>query len=346
MESDGRDVGTAYAGITALVTGGAGAIGSNLVAALARIGAARVVVLDDLSASREWNLPRVDGLEFVRGSILDPAALQRAFHERPRVVFHLAALFANQQSVDRPELDLQVNALGTLRVLEAARTAGAERFVYASSGCAAQDPDDPLPVREDAVSLRPTTPYQVTKLAGELYAAYFHQHYGLRVAIPRLFNSFGPGEIPGRYRNVIPNFIFRALGGQPLLLTGTGAETRDFTWVGDIVNGLLLAGVRPEAVGRRFNLGSGREVEIGRLAELIVRLTGSSAGIRNVAPRVWDLKPRALASVDRARDLLGYRPGSVSFDDGVERTVRWFRDNWEAIRRDADFGPAADREVE
>ncbi len=193
-------------------------------------------------------------------------SLKRAFSEKPDYVFHLAALFANQNSIDHPETDLMVNGMGTLRVLLYSNRNDVDKFIFASSGCSVYGSQAPLPLKEDFVSLHLDTPYQITKLLGELYCNFFHDYYGLPVAIGRFFNVYGPGEIPGKYRNVIPNFIYWALHGQPLPITGTGEETRDFTFVEDIVEGVLRLGVIPEAVGEAVNLASGTETKIIDLA--------------------------------------------------------------------------------
>lgn len=333
----------AYSGKPVLVTGGAGAIGSNLVRALADAGAS-VVVLDDLSASPRWSVPSLANVLFVQGSVVDEVALKRVFNERPQVVFHLAAFFANQNSVDYPERDLEVNGLGTLRVLEYARMCSVERVVYASSGCSIYGSEAPLPLREEFMSMHLTTPYQVTKMLGELYANFFHHHYGLPVVKPRFFNSYGPGEVPGQYRNVIPNFVYWAMKGMPLPITGTGEETRDFTYVGDIVDGLLRCGSVDAAVGHEFNLASGREVAIAELARLVNEAVGNKAGIRHVPRRRWDTKKRLLASVDRARDVLGYVP-RTSFEDGLKSTVAWFHENWDRIEASQSFGPGVSSAV-
>lgn len=329
-----------------LVTGGAGAIGSNLTRALAEVGA-KVVVLDDLSSSERWNVPSLPGVLFVEGDITDEVKLKRVFFENPSVVFHLAAFFANQNSVDYPERDITVNGMGTLRLLEYSVFTGVERFIYASSGCSIYGSGAPLPLKEEFMSLHLSTPYQITKMLGELYGNFFYNHYGLKVVKPRFFNSYGPGEVPGQYRNVIPNFIYWAMKGYTLPITGTGEETRDFTYVGDIVDGLLRAGAMEAAIGQEFNLASGIETRIIDLANMINEATGNRAGINFAQRRKWDTKSRLLASVDRARELIGYNP-ITTFSRGLQNTIQWFHDNWDAIDRAASFGPgisSAVREV-
>lgn len=333
---------TAYRGKILLVTGGAGAIGSNLVRALLGLEPRAVVVLDDLSSGRRWNLPDSPLLRFIEGSVTDGAALDEAFRDGPDAVFHLAALFANQNSVDHPERDLEVNGMGTLRVLRASVAAGVGRFVLASSGCSYHQDGLPLPVREEDAAIHPSTPYQITKGLGELYCEYFHKKYGLPAVRARLFNSFGPGEVPGPYRNVIPNFLYLALSGRPLVITGTGRETRDFTWVGDIVDGLLRAGAAPEAVGEALNLASGREIEIAHVAEVVLEVTGSTAGVCHAPRRDWDTKTRLVADISKARRLLGYAPGAVTFEEGVRRTLEWMRRNWDRIRGEVEGSGSAE----
>lgn len=329
-----------------LVTGGAGAIGSNLTHALAEVGA-KVIVLDDLSSSERWNVPSLPNVLFVEGDILDEVKLKRVFFERPRMVFHLAAFFANQNSVDHPERDLMVNGMGTVRLLEYSVFTNVNRFIFASSGCSIYGSNAPFPLREEFMSLHLSSPYQITKMLGELYCNFFNHHYDLKVVKPRFFNSYGPGEVPGQYRNVIPNFIYWAMKGQPLPITGTGEETRDFTYVGDIVDGLLRAGVMESALEQEFNLASGTETRIIDLANMINDATENQAGIKFTSRRKWDTKSRLLASVDRARELIGYNP-STSFDKGLYNTIEWFQKNWSRIEAAASFGPgvsAAVREV-
>ena len=326
-----------YQGKIILVTGGAGAIGSNLTRRLAELGAT-VIILDDFSSSARWNVSSLPRILLVEGDIVDEVKLKRVFFERPQMVFHLAAFFANQNSVDHPERDLLVNGMGVLRLLEYSVFTGVDRFIFASSGCSIYGSSAPLPLREEFMSLHLSTPYQITKMLGELYCNFFHNHHGLKVVNPRFFNSYGPGEVPGQYRNVIPNFIYWAMKGQPLPITGTGEETRDFTYVGDIVNGLLRAGISESAVGQEFNLASGKETRIIDLARMINEATGNTAGIRLVQRRKWDTKSRLLASIDKARELIGYEP-NTHFEEGLQNTIRWFQEHWERIEASVRFGP-------
>lgn len=333
----------AYRDSVVLVTGGAGAVGSNLVRRLADLGA-KVFILDDLSSGERWNVPSMPGVLFAEGSVLDEIMLKRVFFERPQIVFHLAAFFANQNSVDHPERDLEVNGLGTLRLLEYAVLAGVQRFVYASSGCSIYGSSAPLPLTEDFMSMHLSSPYQITKMLGELYCNFFGHQYDLNVVKARFFNSYGPGEVPGQYRNVIPNFMYWAMQGRPLPITGNGEETRDFTFVGDIVDGLLRGGQLAAAVGQEFNLASGSETKIRDLAAMVNELTGNDAGMVFVPKRKWDTKSRLLASVDKARSLIGYKP-KTDFRAGLAQTQDWFRENWDRIATSARFGPGVSSAV-
>lgn len=329
-----------YLGKRILVTGGAGAVGCNLVRKLLEIGAF-VIVIDDLSSGHTWLLPQdAPNLLFVKGDITNDIDLKRVFNEEPQIIFHLAAFFANQNSVDYPERDLLVNGFGTLKLLEYTKIYGrVERFIYASSGCSIYPSDAPMPYREDLpLSSWMSTPYQITKALGELYGNYYYKIHNVPFCKARFFNSFGPGEVPGQYRNVIPNFIYWAMLGKPLPITGTGEETRDFTYVGDIVDGLLRMGYFKEAIGEAFNLAAGREIKIKYLAEKVNELTGNKAGIIFKERRKWDTKPTMLASNEKARKVLGFNP-DTDFEKRLVETVEWFRQNWEKIVQSAEFGP-------
>jgi len=321
---------------TILVTGGAGAIGGNLCRKLSTLGAKKVIILDNLSSSYPWNIPHADNVMFVQGDILDDAILKRVFKEKPDYVFHLAAHFANQNSVDNPEKDLMINGVGILKVLQYAQLADIKRFVYSSSGCGVYGLESKMPFEEHDVSIHLHTPYQVTKLLGELYTNYFHNLYKLPIVNARFFNSYGPGEVPGKYRNVIPNFFYWAMNKQPLPITGDGTETRDWTYVGDIVNGLLAMGVKEKAIGEAFNLGASKEQHVIDMANAVNRLTGNDVGIQYKERRDWDVKTRLLSCITKAEKTLGYKP-KMNFENGLKETHWWFVENWENIDKSAEF---------
>jgi len=332
-----------YSGRNILVTGGAGAIGSNLIIALSKLvgNTGKVIILDNLSAIKSkdpFNVAPIPNIMFVLGDVRSDVDLKRVFKEDPSMVFHLAAFFANQNSIDYPEVSAEVDVIGLIKVLEYARLAKVDRFVYASSGCAIYGSYPKLPLKEEFISMHLTTPYQINKMTGEMYCNFYYHHYELPIVNCRFFNSYGPGEVPGQYRNVIPNFIYWAMKRMSLPITGTGEETRDFTYVLDLVQGLIKAGYYKEAVGENFNLASGKEVKILDLAEMINKATGNSKPIYFMERRKWDTKPRLLASIEKAKKLVDYRP-LVEFEEGLRNNIEWFRDNWKKIEAFADFPP-------
>ena len=321
---------------TILVTGGAGCVGSNLTRKLADLGAEKVIILDNMSSAYHWNIPDRDAIQFVQGDILSDEDLKRVFKEKPDYVYHLAAHFANQNSVDGPETDLMVNGIGILKVLEHAQLTGVDRFIYSSSGCGVYGLESKMPFEEHDISISLHTPYQVTKLLGELYTNYFHNLYDVPIVNARFFNVFGPGEVPGKYRNVIPNFFYWAMNGQPLPITGEGTETRDWTFVDDICNGLLAMAIEEEAIGEAINLGSGQDHRVIDMANRVNELSGNEAGIEFKERRNWDAKTKLLSSIEKAKDILGYKP-TVSFDDGLVKVHDWFETNWDNIQESAEF---------
>jgi len=321
---------------TILVTGGAGSIGGNLCRKFLELNAKEIIILDDLSSAYEWNIPKADNITFVKGSVLDDEKLKRVFKENPNYVFHLAAHFANQNSVDDPETDLMVNGMGTLKICEYSQVSGVDRLVFSSSGCGVYGLDSKMPFEEHDISISLHTPYQLTKLLGELYTNYFYNLYKLPIVNARFFNVFGPGEVPGKYRNVIPNFFYWAMNKQALPITGDGTETRDWTYVDDIVNGLLAMGIKEEAVGEAINLGSGKEHRVIDMASMVNELTNNEADITYTERRNWDVKKRLLSSINKADKLLDYKP-QTEFEDGLEKVRQWFIDNWENIEKSAEF---------
>lgn len=279
---------------------------------------------------------QIKNIEFIKGDILDDAVLKRVFKQKPDYVYHLAAHFANQNTVDNPEKDLMVNGIGILKVLQYAQLTGVKRLVYSSSGCGVYDLDSKMPFEEHDISISLHTSYQVTKLLGELYTNYFHNLYEMPIVNARFFNVFEPGEVPNKYRNVIPNFFYWSKNGQALPITGDGSETRDWTFVDDICNGLIAMGVEEEAIGEAINLGSGKDHRVIDMANKINDLTGNEMGINFVACRDWDAKTKLLSSIEKTKDVLGYSP-TVSFDEDLKRTNDWFVENWDNIQQSAEF---------
>lgn len=308
---------------TVVVTGGAGAIGSRLVRRLLDEGAESVVVIDDLSSGYDWLVPSDSRVKLLVWNVCELPKLGLDI-SKP-LVFHLAAFFANQNSVEHPLDDLRTNGLGTLATLMWAREHSARAVVYASAGCSIAGHGIEAPIREDMpVSLHLDTPYQITKALGEFYCNYFNPE--VPTVRCRFFNSYGPGEVPGRYRNVIPNFIWRALNNEPLIITGTGEETRDFIYVDDLVDGLVRAALTSAAWGEAFNLGTGVQTRIIDLAQMIIQACESRSQIQYAPRRPWDKSLHREANIDRAKTVLGFRP-AVALQQGIEQTVAWHREN-------------------
>jgi nucleoside-diphosphate-sugar epimerase len=223
-----------------------------------------------------------------------------------------------------------------IKLLDFAQFTNVERFVYASSGCAIYGSFGEMPLKEDFISMHLTTPYQINKMAGEMYSNFYFHHYGLNTVNCRFFNSFGPGEVPGQYRNVIPNFLYWAMQKKSLPLTGTGDETRDFTYVLDLVQGLIKSAFYEKAIGQAFNLASGKETKIKDMIAMVNHSTGNSEPITRFPPRKWDTKKRLLASIELAAKLIDYSP-IISFEDGLNENFKWFSNNWATVQLSADF---------
>jgi nucleoside-diphosphate-sugar epimerase len=301
-----------------LITGGAGAIGSRLAHRLVQYDC-RVQIVDDLSSGRVENLPSQVELHQC-----DISGISEGIDPAMDYVIHCAAFFANANSILFPERDLEVNGLGTLRLMQWVRKSNTVKgIVYLSSSCVYGAQSGQM--REETVG-EFGTPYVITKYLGERYCRYFYCQYRLPVVIVRLFNSYGPGEFPGRFRNVVPNFMAKAMAGHPLSITGTGNETRDYTYVEDIVDGILSALVS-RYHGEVFNLGTGIETPIRRVAETINAVTGNRAGITYLPKREWDHISARCAYIEKARKALGFQP-KTALEDGIGRTYDWFRTWW------------------
>lgn len=308
-----------------LVTGGAGAIGTNLVKRLLKEDPREVVVIDNLSSGNEGLIPIDPRVIFLKGDIREENFLRQVMIERNfDAVFHLAAQFANQNSVDFPLSDFDTNASGTLRLLEISKETGVKRFLFVSSSCVYLPSIDLLD--DDSPPLATDTPYAVSKAVGEMYAKFYYNYHNFPVITVRLFNSFGQGEFPGRYRNVIPNFIAHALQGRPLPITGTGEERRTFTFVGDIVNVLVDLGACDSAIGSTVNIGSQNDVSINELASHINKITGNTAGVILKPRRTWDHVLVRKPKLVKLRKLLGDN-NMISLEEGLEETIRWAKEN-------------------
>jgi UDP-glucose 4-epimerase len=306
------------------VTGGAGFIGSHVVERLLREGAT-VRVFDNFSTGRRENLPfarqYADRLQIVEGDLRDLPAVEQAVRGAT-VVYHQAAMRSVPRSVDDPLGANENNVNGTLHVLEAARRHGVRRVVYASSSSVYGDNPE-LPKREDQPAA-PISPYAVSKAAGEQYARVWTKLYGIETVGLRYFNVFGPRQDPAsEYAAVLPRFILWGLRGQPLEVHGDGTQSRDFTFIDNVVDANLLAGQAPDAGGEVFNVGCGERTSLLEVIQLLESIVGRPLERRHTPSRGGDV-PHTLADVSKAKRLMGYAP-LVGFADGFRRTVEYFR---------------------
>ena len=302
---------------SALVTGGAGFIGSHLADGLLAAGW-RVSLLDDFSSGRETNVAHLLGnVELLRGDLRDAALLARVL-PGVEVVFHQGAVPSVPRSVAEPERTNDVNVTGTLRVLEASRTAGVRRVVFAASSSVYGD--TPVLPKVETMPPCPLSPYALQKYAGERYCQLFHRLYGLETVALRYFNVYGPRQDPNsEYAAVIPRFARACLAGEAPLVFGDGEQTRDFTFVGDAVAANLLAADAPRAAGEVMNVAGGRRVSLNQLLREIRELTHAQVEARYQPARPGDVRD-SLADLLRARELLGYEP-QVDLRTGLARTI-------------------------
>ena len=303
-----------------LVTGGAGFIGSHIVERLVGMGES-VRVLDNFSSGGLENLRALmDKIDLVFGDLLDQAVVQKAM-EGVDVVFHEAALRSVPFSVENPALVNRVNVEGTVNVLIAARDAGVRRVIYASSSSAYGN-TKVLPKSEQQLP-SPVSPYAVSKLTGEYYSKVFTELYGLETVSLRYFNVFGPRQDPtSQYASVIPRFIRWANRGDPLEVHGDGLQSRDFTYIDNVVSANLLAAHSWEGIGGVFNVGQGKAYTLLDLVELLQEILGRELHLLHTADRPGDVR-HTLADISQTNLCLGYQP-QVSFEEGLARTVKYF----------------------
>jgi nucleoside-diphosphate-sugar epimerase len=307
-----------------LVTGGAGFIGSNIVEELVRRGQS-VTVLDDLSAGKESNLAEVrQKITFVKGSITDLETVHKATQGADYVV-HLAARTSVPRSVKDPIETNQVNIDGTLNVLVAARDAKAKRVVFAASSSAYGE--TPTLPKVETMQPEPISPYGVTKYVGELYGQVFGRVYGLENASVRYFNVFGPRQDPtSQYSGVLSRFMLAVIEGEPPTVYGDGEQSRDFTYIDNVVDETLRACEAPGASGKVFNGGTGARITLNQVLKLLEKITGKKIEAKYDPPRAGDIRD-SQADVSLAKKILGYTP-KVMFEEGLRRTWDWYEANY------------------
>jgi nucleoside-diphosphate-sugar epimerase len=303
-----------------LVTGGAGFIGSNTVDELLRRGHS-VTVLDDLSAGKEENLAGVRSkIDFVRGSITDPDTVAKAVRGADYVI-HLAARTSVPRSVKDPVETNRINIDGTLNVLVAARDAKVKRLVYAASSSAYGE--TPTLPKVETMQATPLSPYGVTKYVGELYAQVFGRVYGLENVCLRYFNVFGPRQDPtSQYSGVLSRFSLALLEGTQPQVHGDGEQSRDFTYIENVVDLNLRACEAPGASGRVFNGGTGARITLNQVLKTLGKIAGKEVTAKYEPPRTGDIL-HSQADITEARKVLGYEP-KVNFEQGLRRTWEWY----------------------
>ena len=333
-----------FSGANVLVTGGAGFVGSNLVRLLLASDVARVHIVDNLLSAERSNLPGDARVRFSEASITDDALLA-SLSDEVDYAFHLSTYHGNQSSIHDPLADHENNTLTTLKLYE--RLKGfkqLKKVVYSAAGCALAEKtfgDAHATEESDIVSLHNNdSPYSMSKIFGEFYSVYYHKQHALPTVRARFQNVYGPSEILGAgrwrgtpatvWRNVTPTFIYKALSGEPLPLENEGIATRDFIFAEDVANGLAACALRGRP-GEAYNVASGVETSIRELAERITALTGNPAGVQLLPKRPWDNSGKRFGSTVKAERDLGWK-ATVSFEDGLARTVAWTRDNLAMIR--------------
>lgn len=313
---------------TVLVTGGAGFIGSHIAARLAANGA-RVRVIDDLSTGHTHNLDAIKGdVDFIHASLNDETQLKRAL-DGVEIVFHQAAIPSVPRSVADPLETHRACVDATFRLLLAARDAGVKRLVYAASSSAYGDQE--APAKSEDLKPSPLSPYAVAKLVGEYYCQVWTRVYNFETVAIRYFNVFGPRQDPSsQYSGVISQFIARLLRGERPVIYGDGEQSRDFTFVSNVVDANLLAAESSRAIGQVINVAVGQQTSLNTLLETLKKLIGREDINAEHAPaRIGDVRD-SLADITRARELLGYEP-RVDLEEGLRQTIEWFKQSRYAV---------------
>jgi nucleoside-diphosphate-sugar epimerase len=327
-----------------LVSGGAGFVGSNLVKLLLREGAAHIHVVDNLLSAERVNVPDDPRVALSEASIADDALLG-GLKDEYDYVFHLSTYHGNQSSIHDPLADHANNTLTTLKLYERIKGfARLKKVVYSAAGCALAEKtfgEAHATEESDVVSLHNNdSPYSMSKIFGEFYSVYYHKQHALPTVRARFQNVYGPGEILGAgrwrgtpatvWRNVTPTFIWKAMHDEPLPLENEGIATRDFIFVEDVARGLVACALRGKP-GDVYNIASGAETSIRRLAELAIELTGGKGGLQLMPKRAWDNSGKRFGSPAKAERELGFR-AETPLEQGLLLTVAWTRENAALIR--------------
>jgi nucleoside-diphosphate-sugar epimerase len=304
-----------------LVTGGAGFIGSHIVKRLVDDGA-EVRVVDNFSTGQAERLDALrSSIEFVKGDLAEQATA-REIVDGVDLVIHQAAVPSVQRSVADPVATNRANVTATVNLLEACRDAQVRRIVFAASSSAYGD-TEVLPKRED-MPANPLSPYALQKLIGEGYCKLYHDLFGLETVCLRYFNVFGPYQDPhSEYSAVIPKFITRLLANQPITIHGDGEQSRDFTFIDNVVEANLLALKAPDAAGKMCNIGCGEHITLNRLVMLLEQHLGVNAKVIHAPPKPGDVR-HSLADIERAKAILHYRP-KITVEEGLRRTIAWYK---------------------
>jgi nucleoside-diphosphate-sugar epimerase len=329
-------------GASVLVVGGAGFVGGNLVRRLLREDVGEVTVVDNLLSSEASNIPEDPRIRFIFGSIADSQILAKLPRELD-FVWHLACYHGNQSSIANPIADHANNLETSLRLFyHLSEYQGIKKVVYSAAGCAVAKKTygEASATTEDApVSVHHDSPYSISKIVGEMYGNYFHKQHGLPFVTARFQNVYGPGEILGAgqwrgtpatiWRNVVPTFIWKAIHGLPIPLENEGLASRDFIFVDDICEGLIVCALKGDT-GQSYNLASGSETSIRELAELIVQITESKSSVIQMPARPWDNSGHRFGSTQKAALELGFS-AHTELASGISRTVDWTNENAKSI---------------
>lgn len=311
-----------------LVTGGAGFIGSHVADLLLSEKAEKVIILDDFSASREENikhLSKLNNVNIIHGDLRDHKLVESIIEDNGvDIIHHIGALAGNLRSNERPRLGMEINIDATLNILEVSLHSDVKRIICSSSS-AVYGNSRHLPLHED-LPTDPVTPYGVSKLAQEKYCMAFYRLYGLKTTCLRYFNVYGPREYASPYTGVVARFIEKILKNEEPIITGTGEETRDYTYVTNVASAHILTTNTMKSIGEFFNIGSGIETTATTLANLLIELTGNEGKLKPVYKKARKADViRRYSSIEKAENLIGYKP-TITLRDGLLRTIEWYKE--------------------